>query len=366
MNKDPGQKTVLHLITGLEAGGGAETMLARTVPHLTKTEPVVCSMIPHGTNARKLERNGVEVHSLNMQSKLDLRGIWRYRQLVKQIQPDIQVNYLIHADVFGRIFGSLFGVEHLISFIRNRHEEALYMLAERMTLPLVDGLATNSPATLQFYREHYDLPDRQDVLPNGVEIPDDESIDTSGFYEELSVDRETSILTCVARLHPQKDHDTLFHAVRELQRDTPDTTLLLCGEGPRMRGLKQKAAELGIEDHVCFLGHREDVNAVLKMTDVFVLPSRFEGMSNALLEAMAMARACLVSDIPENTELIHDGENGLVFEVGNPHDCYEKIKWLLERDDRREELGQHALKTVQQQYTVEAERERLDDFLASI
>lgn len=357
---------VLHFITGLEAGGGAETMLARVLPHLEKTNPVVCSMIPKGKIAEKLEQEGVEVHSLNMQNKFDIRCIWRYYRLLKDIKPDMQVNYLIHADIFGRIFGSLFGVDKIIAFIRNRHEEVLFKLAEKATLSLVDCLLTNSPATMQFYRDNYSLPSCQEVLPNGVRIPDKEKNDASYLKKELPIDEDTDILTCVARLHKQKDHDTLLKAFAKLQEDCPNTKLLLCGDGPREDELKQLAKKLGIGQDVLFLGRRDDINEILKITDVFVLPSLFEGMSNALLEAMAMGRACVVSNIPENTELIKNAKNGLTFETENSQGCYKNIIKLLESNGQREELGNKARQTMREEYSVDAERKRLDNTLATI
>jgi glycosyltransferase involved in cell wall biosynthesis len=366
MTDEKDKKTVLHFITGLEAGGGAETMLARVLPHIASTETVVCSMIPKGEMATKLEKAGVEVRSLNMNSKLDIRGIWRYYQLIQDVQPDVQINYLIHADIFGRIFGSVFGVKKIIAFIRNRHEETLFRLAEKVTIRLIDCLLTNSPATMRFYRDNYTLPDCQKVLPNGVEIPDIDNLDASYLYDELPLTKDTNVLACVARLHEQKDHDTLLNAFAKLLDEHPHTKLVLCGDGPRKKGLQRLADKLGIAESVLFLGRRSDINEILKITDVFVLPSRFEGMSNALLEAMAMARPCVVSDIPENTELVTDEKNGLTFTAGNSSDCRQQLQSMLENPDERKELGEQAKDMVKNQYSVQAERNRFDDFLATI
>jgi glycosyltransferase involved in cell wall biosynthesis len=360
------KKTVLHFITGLEAGGGAETMLARVLPHIESTETVVCSMIPKGEMAERLKKEGAEVRSLNMKSKLDIRGIWRYYQLIQDVQPDVQINYLIHADIFGRIFGSVFGIDKIIAFIRNRHEETLFKLAEMTTIRLINCLLTNSPATMRFYRENYTLPDCQNVLPNGVEIPELDSLDASYLYDELPLTKDTNVLTCVARLHKQKDHDTLLNAFAKLLDEHWQTKLLLCGDGPRKKELQRLADQLGIAEKVLFLGRRSDINEILKITDVFVLPSRFEGMSNALLEAMAMARPCVVSDIPENTELITDEKNGLAFTVEDSSDYRRQLQYMLENPDKRKRLGEQAKETVKKQYSVQAERNRFDDFLAKL
>jgi len=360
------KKKVLHVITGLEPGGGAETMLLRVLPHLEKTENIVCCMISKGEIAHRLEQKGVKVYSLNMQSKLDIRGIWRYRKILKKVNPDVQVNYLIHADIFGRIFGWLFGVSKIIAFIRNRHEETLYKFAERLTLPIIDCLLTNSPATMQFYKENYSLPDCRNVLPNGVAVPDRDKLKSEYLFDQLSIDKNDQTITCVARLHKQKDHDTLLKAFGKLQHDYPDTKLLFCGNGPRKKELKQLAHKLDITDNVLFLGRRDDINEILKIADVFVLPSLFEGMSNALLEAMAMGRGCIVSDIPENAELITDGQNGLTFQTGNSNDLCNNLQRFLGSEELRDKFGKAALEKIKESHSTHAERERFDNFLATL
>ena len=98
------EKTTLHFITGLESGGGAETFLARIIPWLDEGRHIVCSMRPPGKMGDKLKEAGIEVRSLDLKNKYNPAGIFRYRKILKDIEPDAQINYLIHADAFGRVF----------------------------------------------------------------------------------------------------------------------------------------------------------------------------------------------------------------------------------------------------------------------
>jgi len=117
---------------------------------------------------------------------------------------------------------------------------------------------------------------------------------------------------------------------------------------------------------VQFLGKRQDVFAILSITDVFVLPSKKEGMSNALLEAMASGCACIVSNIPENTELIKDQENGLAFSLGDTRDCAQQIQSLYENQKLRKVYGNKAKEDLENTYSLKASKESLESAIRSI
>ena len=346
------KRTILHLITGLSSGGGAETFLGRVLPRVTHHEPVVCSMRPPGDMSRKLEQAGVPVHSLHMTCKYDPGGILRYRQLLRDLQPDMQVHYLFHADVFGRVFGKRFGVPTVISFLRNKHQGWLVRLAERCTLPLADGVLANSRAVMDYYREQYDLPDHTGVIPNGIPLPD-RNLDTDYLYGEV-VEEEDVVVTSVARLHPQKCLDTLINASALLTDEISNIQVLLVGEGEQRDELEALVSRLQLEDHVQLLGHRDDVYQILSVTDVFVLPSEKEGMSNALLEAMASALPCVVSDIPENAELVTDDVHGRTFRLNDADDLARQILDLSARPDLRTEYGTAARDRIESDHTIDA------------
>jgi glycosyltransferase involved in cell wall biosynthesis len=363
------EKTILHFITGLESGGGAETFLARIIPRLDEGRHAVCSMRPPGEMGDKLKKAGVRVESLNMQYKYDLTAITRYRNLLKSIQPDAQINYLIHADAAGRVFGKLFGVPKIISFIRNKHQNFTFRTLEKLTIGLADCVYTNSQAVMDYYQEHYSLPKCTAVIPNGVAMPDVSEDERRAVESELNFLDDDFVITTVARLVPQKDHKTLLKGFAEFIgqiEDTPKPTLLLCGDGPLKDDLQKLADKLSISSQVRFLGKRDDVYSILSITNVFVLPSKKEGMSNALLEAMASGCACIISDIPENTELIKDEENGLAFSLGNAQDCARQIQTLYKDTDLRKVYSQKAKENIENTYSLKETKKKFDYFIKKI
>jgi L-malate glycosyltransferase len=168
--------------------------------------------------------------------------------------------------------------------------------------------------------------------------------------------RQTPCILYVGRLHRQKGLDTLIRAFALLcsEQSPVDTSRLqLVGEGPARRELEELAETLGVSANVDFAGSHEDVQPFLDEADVFVLPSSAEGLSNALLEAMACGLPVIVSEIPGNRDVVEDGVNGLLTPVGDASALAATLMRLLDDEPLRAALGQAARSTILQHYGIE-------------
>jgi len=184
-------------------------------------------------------------------------------------------------------------------------------------------------------------------IPNGVET---DHIRPKASYEQS----DPTIITYVGRLHRQKGVDTLLRAFARLSaREGADPIRLdLVGDGPLRDELEALAHRLGISDGVRFLGASDRVPDVLGASDVFVLPSRAEGLSNALLEAMSSGLPCVVSDIPGNVDVITDRDNGLLFTVDDPEVLADTLLGVVRSPGLREALGRRARHTAETTYAL--------------
>lgn len=359
-------KRVLHLITGLEFGGGAENALLQIIPNLKRTENAVCCIKGKGEIAKELEKKGIKIYYLNMKNIFDFSIITKYKKILKKFKPDIQVNYLIHADVFGRMFGKLFGVKKIVSFNRSRYKNKIHKFIDKTTFYLIDYFITNSQINLKYYQQKYDISSKKSTyIPNGVNLQKYElEIDKKRKRSQIGLEKDDFVISCIARLSKEKDHPQLFKALKKI--NDKNIKLILCGDGKEKDNLIQLRKKLGLEKNILILGNRKDVLEILKITDIFVLPSIFEGMSNALLEAMASKCCCIVSDIEENEELIKNKENGLTFKVGNVDDLREKIEFLIRNKKLREEYGKKAFKMIKEKYDIEKIIEKYDKLLEKL
>jgi glycosyltransferase involved in cell wall biosynthesis len=198
-------------------------------------------------------------------------------------------------------------------------------------------------------------------IPNGVEA---DRIRAKASYRPS----DPTVITYVGRLHQQKGVDTLLRAFGRLavREAAVHVRLDVVGDGPLRGQLKALADELGIADRVRFLGSSDRVPDLLEASDVFVLPSRAEGLSNALLEAMASGLPCVVSNVPGNVDVITDGDDGLLFTVDDPDALAETLTRVVRSPALREALGRSARRTVETTYALEHVAHRYADLYAAL
>jgi glycosyltransferase involved in cell wall biosynthesis len=200
--------------------------------------------------------------------------------------------------------------------------------------------------------------DRIFTLPNGVDL-DVHRPATEGerrhLRERLGFPAGRLIGTFVGRLHPVKDVDTLLGAATEV----PELTLVVVGDGPERGRLEAKAQRLGIAGRVTFRGLCSRVADVLRASDGFLLSSRGEGMSNALLEAMACGLPCLASrSVGGAQELLDDGR-GMLLPDGDAGAWAAAIQTLLNEPGLRTAMGTAAAEFVAGALSLEAAADRL-------
>lgn len=196
-------------------------------------------------------------------------------------------------------------------------------------------------------------------LPNGVDTRWPARADY-GLHDPATV-------TYIGRLHRQKGLDVLLRAFAQLRpRLRHRVVLRLVGEGPMRPHLQALAEQLGVTQDVDFVGRRDDVTADLDGADVFVLPSYAEGLSNALLEAMAHGVPSVGSDVPGNRDVIIDGVSGLVAAAGDPWDLASALERLLRDHALRHRLGTTARQTAKRHYSFEVVADRYMDLYATL
>jgi len=203
------------------------------------------------------------------------------------------------------------------------------------------------------------IPVRQiSVVPNGVVIPDEVVIPENNknclFIGNFSQGK-------------RKGFDVLFSAWEKIYADFPDSKLILLGGGDA--GYWQEIVRKNhMEEAVDFVGFTAEVDRHVSEAAFLALPSRFEGMSNALLESMSYGLPAVVSDIPANIELVTDGVNGRVVPVEDIDRMAAVMRELLGDDVQRKRLGAEARETIQSQYAIEAVAKKISlvyEFLKS-
>jgi glycosyltransferase involved in cell wall biosynthesis len=196
--------------------------------------------------------------------------------------------------------------------------------------------------------------DKLFLIPNGV---DPDKFSPAPELRPDPTQPERSII-CVARLQYPKGIDVLLHAWARMMRASAEwraqlkPRLVLVGEGPLQAQLERIAAELGIQDSVEFLGLRRDVITLLRQSWGFVMPSRWEGMPNALLEAMSVGLPCIATRVSGSEDIVQDGVNGLLVEPEQPEELAQALRRVIADTELAQHLAQQAHATVLRDYQL--------------
>ncbi|MGH7360697.1 MAG: glycosyltransferase family 4 protein, partial [Candidatus Methylomirabilales bacterium] len=204
-------------------------------------------------------------------------------------------------------------------------------------------------------------------IPNGVDLnhfhPD--PVERSGEARRRLGLPAGPLLGFAGRLDPQKGLHTLLAAVQPLLTGDGETRLLLMGEGPQRSELEQAARRAGLSARILFRGLVRDVAPYLRACDIFVFPSVGEGMPNALLEAMASGLPCVASAIGGCTDIVTDGESGLLVPPGDAAAFRAALDRLLHSPELRARLGAAARATVVSRFGLERLGERYEKCLGT-
>lgn len=315
--------TILYPIPSLGIGG-AEQQLLELVRALDKRRyrPIVAPLNPGGALEDEFRAvAGAEIVQLQRQGRADPRPVVSLAALLRSRQIDVIQPYLSPATALGMVAGLLAGTPVRILTERSgvgRHMSFYVRLQDRLSR-FASVLIANSEAGRESLIMRGVPPERIHVIVNGINLdrlhsnPDR----VSQYREQLAVPQGGKVVGILASLLPVKLHETFLRAGAALAQRQPDLRFAIFGDGPLRADLELLAADLRVAEHTVFFGYQRDVADCLGACDLLVSTSRVEGLSNAVLEAMALGVPVVASDIPGNRELVKPGRTGCLVPVGD-------------------------------------------------
>lgn len=264
----------------------------------------------------------------------------------------------LYANIFGLPGAALAAVPVRLGSRReiNPDKSAAQIWLQRQAYRCATKVVANSQAAQRALEQEGLAPESIAVIPNGVDLPS---------FAERSASRAVRTVVTVANLRPEKSHETLLASAATLIREYPDLRFRIVGDGPRRAALERLARARGLEAHVEFLGHREDVPALLHQADAFVLPSRSEAFPNGVVEAMAAGLPVVASAVGGLLELVEDGRTGLLVAPGDPDQLTAALRRLVQQPALAAALGSAARETVRRRYAFERMVAAFEDLYVS-
>jgi glycosyltransferase involved in cell wall biosynthesis len=280
-------------------------------------------------------------------------------RVLRARRPAVVHGFLFSAYVLGAIAARLARVPIVVASRRSagffKAARPFWLWIERLTNRWTDHVVANSEAVRDDVVRQEGIPGETiSVIYNGVDVPVFTDQQLMTLRSTLDVDGRHPIIVVVANLIAYKGHDLLFKALPPVLSAFPRLAVLLVGDGIARTHFQEQARSAGLGSVVRFLGVREDVPMILALADVVVHPSRHEGFSNAVLEAMAAARPIVASAVGGNVEAIVDGETGVLVPPDDADALGAAVLRLLRTPPEAARLGEAARARVEERFTIDA------------
>jgi len=353
---------VLQLINTLSTGG-AEMHLLTLCRYLKRqnVEIVVACLRELVKDSRSLrldfEEEDIRVINLQADSRYDSLFLGRIARVLREERPDILHTHLPRADfagAFARVFHS--GLVWVCSVHAIYSED----WSGRWSLPLfnllwrrADIMLCISHAVREWLVGRGVPQDKARVIHYGIE-PEKFSEPRVNLREQWGLN-DNAVVGSIGRLEPRKGHDLLIQAMPELCMRVPSARLLIAGHDPCGYGvtLRRLIDRLGLGEKVRLVGFQTDVVSFLNALDVFAFASSSEGFGQVVIEAMAAGKPVITSKIAPLTEIVADGETGLLVESGSPQSFASAIAQLLIHPMERHRMGARGRERVTKCFTAE-------------
>lgn len=363
---DKKRTRVLLVIDGILFGGGARVFLQLAKGLINRSYKVFVACVPDGELAPLLLEAGIEILPVDFKSKNTLRIIWQtYRQL-RAHSIDIVNSQGGRADFHIRIAAKLAKVNGIISTVAMLVEgydvtpfkRAIYVVMDRWTERFVGRFIVVSEALRKsLISNHRIQHDKIVTIYNGVELKEYQPSDSGESFpklrEEYKIEDGMFLIGAVGRLVWQKGFEYLIQAAKEISSCSPKVKMLIVGDGPLRGELHELASNLGVGDKVIFTGFRDDIKEVLSSIDLLVVSSLLEGFPMVTLEAMAMAKPIVATNINGIIEQISDGEEGLLVPPKNPEALAAAVVRLIQDKSLAAKIGMAARNKVKTHLSVE-------------
>jgi len=332
-----GQDQLFSLMTGLRKGGHEVCLVA----------------VPDAALAHKAMEGGLRVVPLSIRKSYDLPAFYRLQRLLRDESFDI-----IHFNTPRAVF--------LGTMVSRWRGVPVRIISRRVNFPFrsgwlsrfkynfgIDHIITVSHSILETLLEAGLDPQKVSVVYEGIDLADFDLVQPDS---DLPLDRK--LIGTVSHLSEEKGHRFLIEAARRVCAAHPEALFVIVGDGPLLKSLISLRDRLGLSKQIMFVGFREQPIALLKRFDIFVLPSLSEGLSSAIMAAMACSLPVVATRVGGIPELVSDEETGLLVQPADSIDLATAIKALLNQPRRAALFGRAGRERIREHFRIEVKLEQ--------
>jgi glycosyltransferase involved in cell wall biosynthesis len=344
--------------------GGAERVASNLCNYLIENNEVSIITSIKSNNYYKLKED-IKLYNLDEGKpdknllKKNISRLKKMNYLIRKIKPDIIVSFLPEPSyriLFLKIFNK--NLKIIVS-VRNdpkiEYKATINRLIMKILYPLADGFVFQTQEAKEYFSKK--IQKKSAIIPN--------PINEEFICEPYNGEREKIIVT-VGRLEEQKNHKMLIEAFSKLPKQFSEYRLIIYGEGSLRCKLEEQIKELNLTKRVLLPGQVDNIKEKIYKASLFVLPSNYEGMPNALMEAMSLGLPCISTDCPCGGAkfLIENQVNGILIKTKNMNEMKNTIEYMLKNEKERIRIGQNAI-AIKEELSPRKINKNWEDFIVS-
>jgi glycosyltransferase involved in cell wall biosynthesis len=354
---------VVHVINTLSAGG-AELHLLTLCRYLKRQgiEIVVAFLREHDKDNRSVrldfEEANIRTVNLAADSRYNYAFLVRFARLLKKERPDILHTHLPRADIAAAFVLQAMRVPHFLCSVHGIYRDRWFgswaAPLMRRAYQEAEGVIAISGAVKDWLEQDLGVSgDKVTVIHYGIE-PQRFSRPDAGLRASWNLDGN-AVIGSLGRLEPGKGYDCLIQAMPAMLERDPNVRLLIGGHDPLGYGkdLQALIGRLKLDSHVRLVGTQNDAPSFFNALDVFAFASRSEGFGQVVIEAMAAGKPVVASRIPPLTEIVNDGETGLLVNLDEPQAFANAIGWLLTHPEQGKQMAKRGQERVYSHFSAQ-------------
>lgn len=298
----------------------------------------------------------IQFNIVKRKYKKDISVFSKLRNIIKQFKPDIIHSWSYMASVYLSFSNLLTGIPLVNGIIAdafadlNLRDKNYFRV--KLVTPFTDIFISNSEAGIRAYHLKAD---KAVVINNGIDFSRFENLKPVDEVENEMIGgpkKGRIILGMIAGFDSRKDFGSLINAAIKICSERKDLIFLLIGGGPDWESLKLRVPDDLLNKQIVFTGKRSDVESIIQIFDIGMLITFYEGISNSIIEYMALSKPVIATDGGGTSELVMDGVNGYLVERRNEDQIIEKMKLLIDDGELRTKMGLNGSRWVRQQFDL--------------
>jgi glycosyltransferase involved in cell wall biosynthesis len=293
---------------------------------------------------------------IERKSNKDLSVVFKLKKIIANYKPDIIHSWSTMASVYLSVSNLFSGIPFINGVLADASDHLnlsdKHYLRVKLTTPFSDMFVSNSEAGIRAYRTPVG---RSVCIYNGVDFNRFENLRPASEMEQEMLGApkgDRIVMGMVAGFDDRKDYGTLIGAAIKMCMARKDLVFLLIGSGPLLEILKSRVPEQFLNTRIIFAGKRSDIESILQVIDIGLLITYYEGISNAIIEYMAMGKPVIATRGGGTEELVKDGLNGYLVAQSSEAQVIEKLYLLLNDKENRMRMGMHARNWVREKFEI--------------